>query len=225
MSLKNKIRKSESSDNDASTAWLVSLADLLSLILTFFVLVYSMSEIPHKKWTEYSSSIVEYLTGNKLNIFKKEMIVTESTKSKKIARKKAIQPTYIVTLLKDMKINNKPIDRFIDYQQIDNNLLIGLDKDMISIEGTNMELTEEGTKIFLTLSKIFPTLSNQILVNYSSEDYFKSVQISDFIARKIEEFGYEYKVLRGIYFYNPDLGESEINDNFQIVIKVNETIF
>lgn len=229
MSFKQRITKDNSlAKNSAkqgdSSAWLVSFADLLSLILAFFVLVYSMSDIPHKKWTQYSSSIVEYITGNKLNIFKQEIKVTEKDKSKKLSSQHVSSSSYIKTLLDGMEIEGKPLNQFVNYSILGRDLVISFNKDLIYQKSGIIKLSEEGISIFLSLSKIFQILENQIIVDYPLEDYNKSVNFSNFIARKIEEFGYEYKVLRGIYFYNIDLSKKEISNDFQVIISDSENI-
>lgn len=44
-----------------STAWMITVADLFSLMLTFFVLLYSMSVIQHDKWQAISHSLMQRL--------------------------------------------------------------------------------------------------------------------------------------------------------------------
>lgn len=224
MSLKENITSNKQENNDSS-AWLVSFADLLSLMLTFFVLLYSMSDIPQKKWSEYSSSIVEYITGSKLNIFKQKTAINKQQKTSSLSDKKASHLSYIVTLLDGTKIDNQPIKNFVTYQIDQGSLIINLDKNIIDVNEDKITITQSGENIFLGLSKIFKTLNNQISVSFPSNNYELSIKLSNFIARNIEEFGYEYKVLREIYFYNEALTKTEISDKFQIIITINENIF
>lgn len=44
-----------------STAWMITVADLFSLMLTFFVLLYSMSVIQKDKWDAISQSLMQQL--------------------------------------------------------------------------------------------------------------------------------------------------------------------
>lgn len=44
-----------------STAWMITVADLFSLMLTFFVLLYSMSVIQYDKWEAISHSLMQRL--------------------------------------------------------------------------------------------------------------------------------------------------------------------
>lgn len=50
-------KKHEIDEKDDSELWFISLAELMSLLMVFFVLLYSMSSIDTKKFQEMSSSI------------------------------------------------------------------------------------------------------------------------------------------------------------------------
>ncbi len=50
------MRKHEPEHDEGSELWLMSLADLMSLIMVFFIMLYSMSSIDTKKMEEMSSS-------------------------------------------------------------------------------------------------------------------------------------------------------------------------
>lgn len=49
----------------APDAWMLSFADLLSLILTFFVLLYSMSVMEEKRWSDIREALTKQLNPSK----------------------------------------------------------------------------------------------------------------------------------------------------------------
>ena len=48
-----------SADPGVSSSWMISFADLLSLILTFFILIYSMSSVENQMWQKYKSQLTQ----------------------------------------------------------------------------------------------------------------------------------------------------------------------
>ncbi len=220
----NKYNSNSNNSADNSSSWLVSFADLLSLILAFFVLVYSMSDIPQNKWNQYTESIMEYMVGNKINIFKQDIEITEAKKAKKINKPAGTDLGYIRTILDSVILDNKELADLFKYTQIENKIILDIRKDLISTPVIEPELTDRGITLFLNLSKIFQKIDNQILIKYPLKNNLLSAKVSDFIARKVKEFGYEYKVLRGLSFNSQDFQTDDINENFQIVIKGSETV-
>ena len=58
------IRKSENDDSARAPLWLITFTDVMALMLTFFVLLYSMSSPQEEKWEEMSKGLTK-----KLNVF------------------------------------------------------------------------------------------------------------------------------------------------------------
>lgn len=52
-----------SDDRENHTPWMITLADLLSLLLTFFVLLFSMRSVPHDTWQAVVSSFSDTFQG------------------------------------------------------------------------------------------------------------------------------------------------------------------
>jgi len=214
MSFKQKIYSNKSQEEvsaENSGAWLVSFADLLSLILTFFVLVYSISEIPEKKWTEYSSSIVEFITGNKFKPLDNSLQVSEKSNSIKLKTKPASELGYLKTIIDD-KFSTLPYATPIVV--IDGSHLI------INFKNNNLN---EISSILLESSNLLHKISNKLMVSYELTDKKKSFQDSNFIARKITEYGYEYKVLIEV-FYDYE-NSNNLTDSFLKIIIFNDENF
>lgn len=63
MSRRGGLRKSESNDSGGSPGWLTTFSDLMSLLLTFFILLYSMSTIDVQKFKNITNSLQAILSG------------------------------------------------------------------------------------------------------------------------------------------------------------------
>lgn len=191
--IKNRRRaKKKKSD---SNAWLTSLADLMSLILTFFVLVYSMSEVPKKKWIDVSSSLSDFFKGDRSEFIPEFDL--DNVKSVKNEKKKAFDITYLKTIIKNLKIRAEKSPVKYDIQQDYFSIIIPLDY-LIFTAIDNPLLTKNGEVLLFNLSKVYSVLSNQMEVKVIGESREKSMLINDFISGKIEELGYEYNVYRVI---------------------------
>lgn len=58
-------------DEQASDQWMLTFADLLSLILTFFVLLYSMSSVDDIKWEKLTKALAQRLNPDRDEVYTK----------------------------------------------------------------------------------------------------------------------------------------------------------
>ena len=216
-------------DNNSSysqTNWLTSFADLISIIITFFVLVYSMSEIPSKKWQEISSSIVEFIRGDKINIKLEKNLKKKSFEKKEVLRivydKDYINNVINEVILDDGDFSNSVKDKVIEIKTSAKKISFFISKEAIldDTDLNNLKLKSLGQNIIYDLSKILKILGNQVEVAAFDDEENRALKISDFIAGKIEELGYEYKALR---IYNNESNSSE--NKIGIIIKSYETVY
>jgi hypothetical protein len=200
--------------------WLVSFADLISLLLAFFVLLYSMTEVPKKEWDVFSDSIVEYLVGGRVSI----LVVEEDEQPVALQKQKtsgALRPDYFEKLVTEMFAANNEL--FSDYKIESDEYGLSINiyfKDYIQLERRDVYLSERGFEMLLSLGERLKGIGNMILVGYYSNSFNDSIFVADFMARKIEELGYEYKALIKIP-KKQELGDKE--GNLEILIKPYET--
>jgi len=179
-----------------SNAWLTSLADLMSLILTFFVLVYSMSEVPNKEWNIISTALIDFFKGGSIQI-KQDYDLSSIKQVLKHGSKKPFDVTYLETLFESLVLEKNA--KTVSLEILDNSFIIKFDFNevaKISEKTQEIELDTNGENLLFNLSKIFSILPNQIEVSTLGDSTEKTILLTDFIAGKVEEFGYEYTVLR-----------------------------
>ncbi|MZR30797.1 OmpA/MotB family protein [Sneathiella litorea] len=107
---------------NTSTAWMTSLADLLALLLAFFVLLFSMSEIKVDRWQTLSETF-----GNKMSDITN--LVTKTGEADKnmamINEPKAIDLAYLEHILNGKKQQNSLLAN-VDIFRAEERLVISL---------------------------------------------------------------------------------------------------
>ena len=63
MSKERRPRKSSESSSPGAPAWMATFSDMMTLLLTFFILLYSMSSIDAQKFKEITQSLQSVLSG------------------------------------------------------------------------------------------------------------------------------------------------------------------
>jgi len=58
-----RLRRPKSDNDEGDSAWLETYADMVTLLMAFFVLLYSISDVDKAKFSEISAGIVEALSG------------------------------------------------------------------------------------------------------------------------------------------------------------------
>ena len=109
-------------DRDYSTAWMTSLADLLALLLAFFVLLFSMSEIKVDRWQTLTETF-----GNKMSDITD--LVTKTGEAEKnmamINEPKAIDLSYLEHILNG-KMQQSPLLANVEIFRASERLVISL---------------------------------------------------------------------------------------------------
>lgn len=61
-------RKKKDSEKETSERWLITYADLITLLMIFFVLMYTMSQVDARKYAAVANSLSVVLTGQALSV-------------------------------------------------------------------------------------------------------------------------------------------------------------
>ncbi len=132
MSLLPLTRKTNS---NPSTMWMTSLADLLALLLAFFVLMFSMSEIKVDRWQTLKETL-----GNKIS--DTTDLVTKTGEAEKnmamISEPKAIDIAYLEHILNGKK-NQSPLLANVEIFRAEEKLVISLAGEDFFDPGTDRE--------------------------------------------------------------------------------------
>ncbi len=139
--------------------WMVIFADLLALLLTFFVLMFSMSSVQVSKWQAMVTSLSENLNPERANIQDEdwnkidEALVFEET---------ALSLVYLKNIFEE-KLSRDPILTRSTVTVLDDRLSISLPADLI-FELGQAQLEPDARAAMLELGAALSSIDNEIIV-------------------------------------------------------------
>ena len=185
----------------ASKAWMLTFTDLVSLMLTFFVLLFSMSNVKVDQW----ENIIDSLS----NTLKPTPVETTPTISATfnigtLFRKQAIDLDYLAGVLSD---NLKPLTQLASARviRLEDRLLITIPGDLL-FEPGRAEMTTEASDALFILGGVFRNMDNEISVDGHTDPappqgdaYTSNWQLSTAraaaVANSLRRAGYREKII------------------------------
>ncbi len=148
-------------DNNVETVplWLITFTDVMALMLTFFVLLYSMSVPQEEKWDEIStalSSKFSRLESKSYNSGSQDAVPID-----KIDKSRALDLGYLKVIVTNIIDENK-IDGVLVFQN-DNRLIVSLPSNLLFKSGS-AEVNLEGKKALFALGGALSRVKNRIEV-------------------------------------------------------------
>ncbi len=209
--------KIEEEQAKATRTWLLSFIDLLSLTLGFFVLMYATRDVSQEQFAEIKSAFIQYTNGEKPA---KEYKFISKPGSSVIIRS-ASKLSYLETLFKNSLMYEASLN--IRMIRSTNKIILEFDADSKNKAGFQKSLTDK----MLALSKTINSLSNQIEVAAYGSDMKENIKVTEAVSKKIEELGYEYKILRTLQKNNSSesLEKNKNKTKIQIIINNYESVF
>ncbi len=157
------IRKSDT-EGEKVPLWLITFTDVMALMLTFFVLLYAMSEPQEEKWdniTRGLSSKFEQFDAKTFNAGSQDVINID-----KISTSKALPLTYLKTLTAEL-MKEKNIEG-VSITENGKRLVISLPSELLFNVGA-AEISLEGKKLLYTLGDILSRIKNNIEITGHSD--------------------------------------------------------
>jgi chemotaxis protein MotB len=148
-----------SSQGAASNAWLLTFTDLVSLMLTFFVLLFSMSNVKVDQWENIIDSLSKTLQPTPVKTIP---AVSASFNIGTLFRKKAINLDYLAGVLLE---SLKPL-KLLEAARVirlDDRLIITLPGDLLFEPGRG-SMTEQASEAMFILGGVFRNMDNEISV-------------------------------------------------------------
>ncbi len=147
-------------ESKKGVAWMVTFTDLVSLMLTFFVLLFSMSDIKTDRWNDVIDALSQSLNPSST---KAQSSATSSFNIATLFRKRAINLDYLTSVLdeavaKDELLVNSQLMRLED------RLVIALPGDLLFEPGKAV-LAENARKALFNLGGVLRNIGNQIGIN------------------------------------------------------------
>ncbi len=165
--------KSSNPSSSQSSIWLVIFADLVALLLTFFVMLFSMSNVTEESWKK----MVEALT-KELNPESEEKVETAPATKKNIDlvfREQAIDLGYLRAIFEQKVIKNKAL-KGSQLTLLEDRLVVSLPGPML-FGPNSADLKKTAKDPLFTLGGLLGNVENQLGINgYADEKNFQGTK-------------------------------------------------
>ena len=184
-----------------STAWMLTFADLVSLMLTFFVMLFAMSHVQVDKWTDMIDAL-----SQSLNPDRTKSVATTSAQFtiSTFFRKRAINLDYLSVVL-DETIATDSVLKQSRLLRLEDRLIIALPGELL-FEPDRAILSESASKALFDLGGVLRNIGNQIGINghtdpnpSSGKPYTSNWELSTAraisVANALRRSGYEDDII------------------------------
>lgn len=147
-----------------SKAWLVTFTDMVSLVLTFFVLLFSMSSVKIGEWDHMVDAL-----SRTLNPEREDAVVSPTAQFNigTIFRKRAINLDYLASVLEET-VRDDPVLGEGRVILLEDRLIIALPGDLV-FEPGRATMSEEPRRAVFNLGGVLRNVDNQISVHGHSD--------------------------------------------------------
>ncbi len=184
-----------------SLAWMVTFTDLVSLMLTFFVLLFSMSNIKVDRWNDVIDALSQSLNPSST---KAQSSATASFNIATLFRKRAINLDYLTSVLEEAVANDALLVNS-QLMRLEDRLVIALPGDLLFEPGKAV-LAENARKALFNLGGVLRNIGNQIGINghtdplpSSGTDYTSNWELSmgraAAVANALKRSGYTEDII------------------------------
>ena len=151
----------EEPENEQSDhRWMITFADLLSLILSFFVMLYAMSSLDIQRWEDIARSFNQRLKVQEISVVN---LPTETLSMTKETMIKAANLDYLTSVIYDKFRDSGQLNTVFHIQKLSDRLVLSLTGKNVFVEESDTLMPEAQT-IFRTVGVVLQTLPNHIEV-------------------------------------------------------------
>ena len=143
-----------------SSIWLITFTDLVALMLTFFVMLFSMSSVKIDRWNEMTDALSKALNPTRETT---AAVPTAQYNISTVFRRRAINLDYLTAVLKE-RVENDPLLAAGLLTRLDDRLVLSLSGDRI-FPAESAELNEGAKQALFNLGGVLRHLNNQISVD------------------------------------------------------------
>ncbi len=143
-----------------SKAWMVTFTDLVSLMLTFFVMLFAMSNVKVDKW----DSMIDSLSQS-LNATRTKAVVVSSAEYNvaTVVRKQAINLDYLASVL-EKTVAEDEVLAHSRIMRLEDRLVIALPGDLL-FASARADLSEKARAAVFSLGGVLRNIGNRIGIN------------------------------------------------------------
>lgn len=195
-------RKGINHETTQSTAWMVTLADLLALIITFFVLLYSMSSVVDYKWKTVSKSLSQRMSNSFITPL--TALPTSDLTVERVNLEKGDNLRYLLAVLTD-KINVLPdLGALFRINLLEDRLVISM-LGHSSFSPGSAELPAKAVNLITFIGQTLSTVRNSLeIVSYADpspiqnntypSNWELSLHRAYAVSETLKKSGYPYTV-------------------------------
>ncbi len=144
-------------DLPSSPAWMLSLADLVSLLLTFFVLLFAMSGVKDDQWQAVTDSLSTHLNPP---IQPSDSVPTATKNVSRTERREAISLPYLASLFEAI-IADTPQLQATSIDLHGDRLVLSLPSDDVFL-GNGTQITPPARQLLSAIGGVLNGLTNEI---------------------------------------------------------------
>lgn len=154
--------KKDSGGDGGTPGWMVTFADLMSLLLTFFILLFSMSNVDSEKFDTAAQSIQGAFGGS--GIFDKNgkmLVSADEDGNLKIDAKQ-----------EDIENMHSRVSKYLSSKNLNNEVSVNIDekgvyfdiKEAVLFDSGSAEIKESGMRVLKELAGLIRDINNEIMI-------------------------------------------------------------
>lgn len=156
---------SKQHEGTVSKTWMITFSDLISLMLTFFVMLFAMSNVNLGEWDEITNALQRTLNPTT----EEEQVIFQSSdyNISTVIRKSGANLDYLSSVMKELLSADELLrDSFV--MRMDDRVLIALPGDAL-FEPGRANITSDARDALFSLSGVLRNINNQVGVNGHSD--------------------------------------------------------
>lgn len=205
----------EEEHDEVNHGWMITFADLLSLLLSFFVMLFAMSALDIKRWEEITLSFNQKIRIGQISITNQPSEVLSVTK---VTERKAADLNYLSSVIYDKFQDTGQLNKLFHMQKLQDRLILSLIGNDVFIKGSDA-LTDKAYAAFDMIGIVLQSLPNHIDVyGYApvegqighafSSHWELSLLRAVRVSKALRKRGYAYKITA--------FGRANTRDNKQV---------
>jgi len=147
-------------ESKQGVAWLIIFTDLVSLMLTFFVLLFSMSNVKVDRWNDVIDALSQSLNPSSVRA---QAAATSSFNIATLFRKRSINLEYLSSVLQEA-VSADEMLKDSQLMLLDDRLVVALPGDLLFEPGKAV-INERAVKALFNLGGVLRNIGNRIGIN------------------------------------------------------------
>lgn len=171
-------KKTKGNSGSGGGSWMTTFSDLMSLLLTFFILLFSMSNVSNEKFTQAAQSLSTSLIGGGESLMDGLIVPLEDDNTgtnETVVPAKELEGAVLDPAL--IEIYNRVID-FVEKNDLEDKVIITADPKGVYVNVSNAILfgkesasvSREGRSVLKSVGKLLNQLDNRVVIEGHTDD-------------------------------------------------------